>query len=80
MQHPYSARITYKAKRGPWPAIAGELYEKDVLIAKFWRNGVRDGYVPPIEYRFLSEASKSRFDDFADCLSISESIEALIPV
>lgn len=79
MEHPYSAKLTYRAKKGPWPALAGELYERDVVIAKFWRDGVKDGFVPPIEYKFLSTASRNRFDDFADCLSIEESIEALIP-
>jgi hypothetical protein len=79
MQHPYSVKLTYRAKKGNWPALKGEIYERDVMIGKFSRAAVVDGYVPPIEYKFFSEASRNRFDDFADCLSIAETIEALIP-
>lgn len=79
MQHPYSVKLTYRAKKGKWPALKGELYERDVVIARFSRAAVVDGYVPPIEYKFLSTQARHRFDDFADCLSIEESIEALIP-
>ena len=79
MQHPYTAKLTYKAKKGTWPALRGELFEKDMRIATFSRGPVVDHFVPPIEYKFGSEASKRRFDDFADSLSIEETIEALIP-
>lgn len=78
MQHPYTAKLTYKAKRGNFPALRGELYENDVLIGTFSRGPVVDHFVPPIEYKFRTEASKNRFDDFADSLSIEETIEALI--
>jgi hypothetical protein len=79
MNHPYSAKLTYKAKKGNWPSLRGELYEKDVMIGRFSRGPVVDGYVPPIEYKFFSDAARNRFDNFADCLSIEESIEALMP-
>ena len=78
MEHPFSAKLTYKAKLGNFPAMRGELYEHDVLIGSFKRGPVVDRFVPPIEYKFRSDASKHRFDDFADCLSIEETIEALI--
>lgn len=79
MQHPYTAKLTYKAKKGSWPALRGELFEKDVRIATFSRGPVVDHFVPPIEYKFGSTAARNRFDDFADSLSIEETIEALIP-
>jgi len=79
MNHPYSVKLTYRAKKGNWPALKGEIYERDVMIGRFSRGAVVDGYVPPIEYKFLSDASRNRFDGFADCLSIEETIEALIP-
>jgi hypothetical protein len=79
MNHPYSVKLTYRAKKGNWPALKGEIYERDIMIGRFSRGPVVDGYVPPIEYRFLSDASRHRFDGFADCLSIEETIEALIP-
>lgn len=79
MRHPYSVKLTYKAKKGNFPALRGELYEHDVLIARFSRKAVVDHYVPPIEYKFYSEQSKARFSDFSDSLSIEETIEALIP-
>jgi hypothetical protein len=78
MQHPYSAKLTYKAKKGHFPALRGELYEHDYVIATFKRDPTVDGFVPPIEYKFRTDASRNRFDDFADSLSIEETIEALI--
>lgn len=78
MRHPYSTKLTYKAKKGMFPALRGELLENGIIIARFSRGATVDHFVPPIEYKFLSEASKHRFDNFADCLSIEESIEALI--
>jgi hypothetical protein len=76
--HIYSAKLTYKAKKGTWPSLRGELYERDVLIGTFKRGPTEEGFVPPIEYKFRTDAAKHRFDDFADCLSIEETIEALI--
>jgi hypothetical protein len=78
MQHPYSTKLTYKAKKGQFPAMRGELLENGIIIATFKRGATVDHFVPPIEYKFRSEASKYRFDDFADSLSIEETIEALI--
>jgi|AntAceMinimDraft_6_1070360.scaffolds.fasta_scaffold75912_1 hypothetical protein len=78
MQHPYTTKLTYKAKKGTWPALRGELYEKDVLIGTFERKSVVDNIIPPITYKFRSDASLARFDDFSDSLSIEETIEALI--
>ena len=78
MKHPYKAVLSYKAKSGMFPALRGELLENDVIIAKFSRGPTKDHFVPPIEYKFLSDASRNRFDNFADCLSIEESIETLI--
>lgn len=77
-EHPYSVKILYKGK-GHWPKLKGEIYEHDVLIGTFSRAAVQDGYIPPIEYKFRTERSKARFDDFADSLSIEETIEALLP-
>jgi len=77
-EHPYSVKILYKGK-GHWPKLKGEIYEHDVLIGTFSRAAVQNGYIPPIEYKFRTERSKARFDDFADSLSIEETIEALLP-
>lgn len=77
--HPFSVEILSKGKDKMWPALKGEIYEKDVLIGTFSRGAVRDGFVPPIKYKFRTEKAKSRFDDFADSLSIEETIEALLP-
>jgi hypothetical protein len=77
--HPFSVKILHKGKDKKWPALKGEIYEKDVLIGTFSRGAVRDGYIPPIEYKFRTERARDRFDDFADSLTIPETIEALIP-
>lgn len=79
MQHPYSAKLTYKSKRGHFPAMAGHIYENDVIIGEFKRGATRDHFVPPIEYKFYSERARARFSDFSDSLSIEETIDALIP-
>jgi len=76
--HPYSVKVLYKGK-GRWPKLKGEIYEHNVLIGTFSRGAVQDGYIPPIEYKFRTERSKARFDDFADSLSIEETIESLLP-
>lgn len=78
--HQYSAKILHRGKAKMWPSLKGELYEKDVLIGTFARGAVHDGYVPPITYKFRTEAARNRFDDFADSLSIEETIEALLPM
>lgn len=78
MNHTYSTKLLYKAKTGHFPALRGELYEGDVLIGSFSRGRTVDHFVPPIEYKFRSCAAGNRFDDFADSLSIEETIEALI--
>ena len=80
MQHPYTAKLTYKSKRGMFPAMRGELYEGDVCIGTFKRGATADHFVPPIEYKFGSTAARNRFDDFADSLTIEETIEALVHV
>lgn len=76
--HKYSVTLTYRAKKGTWPAIRGQIFEGDVLIGTFNRPPLKD-FVPEIAYKFYSEAAKYRFDDFADSLSIPETIEALLP-
>ena len=78
--HPYSVKLTFKGAGKTFPALKGDIYEKDVVIGTFSRKKVVDGYVPPIEYKFKSSQAKARFDDFADSLSIEETIEALLPL
>lgn len=78
-KHPYSVKILHQGKDKKWPSLKGEIYEKDVRIGTFTRAAIHDGYVPPIEYKFLTDRAKARFDDFADSLSIPETIEALLP-
>ena len=77
--HNYSVKILHKGKDKKWPALKGEIYEKDVLIGTFARGAVKDGYIPPITYKFRTDRAKSRFEDFSDSLSIEETIEALLP-
>lgn len=76
--HPYRAEVTYHGVDPRWPVLKGQLWENDVCIGHFSRGAVRDGYIPPIEFKFYSTQARNRFDDFADCLSIEETIEALI--
>lgn len=77
--HDYSVKILSKGKDPKWPALKGEIYEKDVLIGTFSRGAVHDHFIPPIEYKFRTTGAKSRFDNFADSNSIAETIEALLP-
>ena len=77
--HSYSVKILTKGKDKKWPALKGEIYEKDVLIGTFSRGAVRDNFIPPIVSKFRTDKSKARFEDFADSSSIAETIEALLP-
>ena len=74
----YSVKLLHKGKDSKWPSLRGEIYENDVLIGTFTRAAVRDGYIPPIEYSFRTSGAKARFEDFADSLSIEETIDALL--
>jgi hypothetical protein len=77
--HKYSAKILKKGADKKWPTLKGEIYEGDVLIGTFSRGAVQDHIIPSIEYKFRSSQAKARFEDFADSLSIEETIEALLP-
>lgn len=77
--HDYSVKMLSVGKTGKFPALKGEIYEKDVLIGTFSRGATRDRFVPPIEAKFRTDRAKARFEDFADSLSIEETIEALLP-
>ena len=76
----YSVRLTYTSPRpGPWPKIAGKILEGNVWVGEFARAAPSGRWIPPITYKFFSQAARNRFDDFADSLSIEETIEALLP-
>lgn len=77
--HPYRVKLTYTGAHKVWPKIKGKILENDVWIGEFSRGATERGYIPPIVYKFYSTAAQTRFNDWADCLSIPESIEALIP-
>lgn len=77
--HDYSVKLLSVGKTGRFPALKGEIYEKDVLIGTFSRGATRDNFVPPIESKFRTDRAKARFEDFSDSLSIEETIEALLP-
>lgn len=77
-EHPYKALLSYKAKKGSFPAMRGHLYENDVIVASFKRAPVRDGFVPDLEVTFYSSQAQARFNNFADCLSIQESVLAVL--
>lgn len=74
-QHHFSAKVTSRSPRG---AIKGEILERGIIIGTFKRNAPTGGYIAPIESKFNTERCKARFDDFADCLSIGETIEAIM--
>lgn len=59
-------------------AARGFILENGSQIAQFKRDGKDDlGYISPIEVKWFSERAKARFEDFCNCLSISETIEAI---
>lgn len=74
MQHPYKAVITMSGTRGK---ASGEIFEGEIQIGTFNRPAKQGHYIAPITYKFFSTASRARFEDFADCLTIEETIEAL---
>ena len=77
-EHRYSVKVLYRGP-GRWPALKGQIFERDMLIGTFTRKSADGGFIPPFETKFYSTQARNRFDDFADSLSIGETIEALLP-
>ena len=75
----YSVKLLYCGVRGRFPKLKGKILEGDVWVGEFSRAAQERSYVPPIVYKFYSTGARNRFEDFADCLSIEETIEALLP-
>jgi hypothetical protein len=73
----YSAVLT-KVNKDRHGSMRGQLFENGVLIATFARASMQGGWVQPITYKFRSDAARARFDDFANALTIEETIEALL--
>jgi hypothetical protein len=74
-QTQYSTKILSMSPRG---AIHGELYEGDLLVATFKKPA--SGWYWGLKMHFGSEAAKTRFDSFTDCLSRGETLEALTEI
>lgn len=75
MEIQYKVANVQKSVRG---AITAELKENGVIIALVKRQAPTKHYIGDFVLKFLSTASKNRFDVFCDCISFSETIEALI--
>ena len=61
----------------PRGRITADLTEHGVVIAKVLRGAKLGGYIPPFTARFLSDASRTRFDMFCDSLFMSDMFEIL---
>lgn len=74
MLHPYKIMNLKISLRG---ARTAELSENGVIIASVKQNAPTKNYIGDFSIKFLSTASKNRFDDFCDCISMQECCEAL---
>ncbi len=74
----YSVKLD---ERGPgsWPRLKGKILDGNIQIGTFKRAAVRQGCIPPMEYKFFTSQSRNRFASLADCLSVEEIIEAMLP-
>jgi len=72
---PFSVKVTKQNKsRGN---VEGKIFEGDVLIATFKRKANEGNWIQELESKFLSEAARRRFDNYADSISVNELIECL---
>ena len=72
---------TYKiinAKSSKNGSASGKLTENGVVVATIKREASAS-YIHDFKAKFLSDASKARFESFADCLSVPETLECLFP-
>ena len=74
MRHPYKIENLAVTKRGSRTA---NLTENGVIVASVKQNAPTKNYVGEFSIKFFSTASKNRFDDFSDCISMQECCEAL---
>ena len=78
--HKYSVTVTHISKRPcKWPKMAGKIIEDKVWVGEFHRPTQQGRYIPPIAFKFYSQAARHRFENFADIISVEEAIEALLP-
>lgn len=73
MDNVYKLTDVFTSPKG---RVVADLEENGVVIAKVYRTSPRFGY-RPFETKFLSEASRGRFESFCDALSCSETVEIL---
>lgn len=72
MAHPYRVTVTKRAPKGE--IVKADLTENGIVIGIVTKSG------GPYRFavRFLSAQARSRFESFADSLSVGEAIEAII--
>ena len=75
MTSSYKITNIVKSKRN---SVKANLLENGVVIGKIAKQANTSHYTSDYNIKFLSDASSVRFDTYCDCLSRSETIEALI--
>lgn len=56
-----------------------DILENGIAIARVTRKASRFGFIEELQFKFYTEQSKRRFQDYCDSLSMSEACEALLP-
>jgi len=71
----YSVQIV--SKNPARHSSKGFILEDGIQIASFERKAATGPYINDMTLKFFTEASKARFCDFSDSLSMVETVEAL---
>lgn len=71
----YTVANVKKSARG---AAQADLLEDGIAIAKVKRTAGTRTWAPQFSAKFYTDASRARFEDFCDSISINEGVEALM--
>jgi hypothetical protein len=66
-----------KGNPSAYGKLSADLLEEGIAIAKVTRPAQTGGYIGDLSFKFYTDASKGRFVDWCDSISMSEGFEAL---
>lgn len=72
-----AANVVGKAFTGNMK-IAFDILEDGIAIAHVTRGATRDGWIMDFKFKFYTDASKRRFENWCDSITMSEACEALL--
>jgi hypothetical protein len=67
-----------KGNPSAYGKLSADLLEDGIAIAKVTRGAQVGGFIDDLKFKFYTDASKNRFEDWCDSISMSEGFEALL--